>query len=48
MSTITTYPHIVKEPGLPARSESHPRVAIIVMDYLGRGLGPRTLCRRPF
>jgi hypothetical protein len=47
MSTISTYPHIVKEPGLPARLESHPRtrVAMIVMDYLGRGLGPEDIVR---
>lgn len=33
-----SYPHILKEPGLPARMESHPRtrVAMIVMEYLGR------------
>lgn len=45
MSTITAYPHIVKEPGSPARLESHPRtrVAMIVMDYLGRGLGPEDI-----
>jgi Protein of unknown function (DUF433) len=47
MSTITAYPHIVKEPGAPARLESHPRtrVAMIVMDYLGRGLGPEDIVR---
>jgi hypothetical protein len=47
MSTISTYPHIVKEAGLPARLESHPRtrVAMIVMDYLGRGLGPEDIVR---
>ena len=47
MSTIATYPHIVKEPGSPARLESHPRtrVAMIVMDYLGRGLGPEDIVR---
>ena len=35
----TTYPHIVKENGQPARLESHPRVgvAMIVMDYLAYG-----------
>jgi hypothetical protein len=40
VSTITSYPHVVKEPGSPATLESHPRtrVAMIVMDYLGRGL----------
>lgn len=47
MSTITAYPHIVKESGSPARLESHPRtrVAMIVMDYLGRGLGPEEMVR---
>lgn len=47
MSTVTTYPHIVKETGSPARLESQPRtrVAMIVMDYLGRGLGPEDIVR---
>jgi hypothetical protein len=47
MSTTISYPHIVKEAGLPARLESHPRtrVAMIVMDYLGRGLGPEDIVR---
>ena len=47
MSTISIYPHIVKEPDSPARLESHPRtrVAMIVMDYLGRGLGPEDIVR---
>lgn len=47
MSTIAFYPHIVKEPGSPARLESHPRtrVAMIVMDYLGRGLAPEDIVR---
>jgi uncharacterized protein (DUF433 family) len=47
MSTITTYPHIVKEPDSPARLETHPRtrVAMIVMDYVGRGLGPEDIVR---
>ena len=37
--TATTYPHIVKPPGEPARLEGHPRtrVAQIAMDYLGHG-----------
>jgi hypothetical protein len=45
MSTISSYPHIEKPPGMPARLESHPRtrVAMIVMDYLGRGLGPEDI-----
>jgi hypothetical protein len=47
MSAITSYPHILKEPGSPARLDSHPRtrVAMIVMDYLGRGLGPEDIVR---
>jgi hypothetical protein len=47
MSTISTYPHIVKEPGSPARLESHPRtrVAMIVMDYLARGLSSEEIVR---
>jgi hypothetical protein len=47
MSAIATYPHIVKEAGSPARLQSHPRtrVAMIVMDYLGRGLGPEDVVR---
>lgn len=47
MSTIAAYPHLVKEPGSPARLTSHPRtrVAMIVMDYLGRGLAPEDIVR---
>jgi hypothetical protein len=47
MTTATTYPHIVKENGAPARLESHPRtrVAMIVIDYLARGLGPEEIVR---
>jgi uncharacterized protein (DUF433 family) len=47
MSTISSYPHIEKLPGMPARLESHrrTRVAMIVMDYLGRGLGPEDIVR---
>ena len=42
-----SYPHIVKANGDPARLESHPRtrVALIVMDYLARGLGPEEIAR---
>jgi hypothetical protein len=45
MATITAYPHIVKEDGAAARLKSHPRtrVAMIVMDYLARGLGPEDI-----
>ncbi|MFO0792028.1 MAG: DUF433 domain-containing protein [Pirellulales bacterium] len=47
MSTVVSYPHIVKAPALPARLESHPRtrVAMIAMDYLGRGLTPEEVVR---
>jgi uncharacterized protein (DUF433 family) len=47
MATATAYPHIVKESGSPARLERHPRtrVAMIVMDYLARGLGPEDMVR---
>jgi uncharacterized protein (DUF433 family) len=47
MSTVVAYPHIVKENGAPARLERHPRtrVAMIVMDYLARGLGPEEIVR---
>jgi hypothetical protein len=47
MATSIAYPHIVKETGAAARLESHPRtrVAMIVMDYLARGLGPEDMVR---
>jgi len=47
MAIISTYPHIVKENDEPAHLESHPRtrVAMLVMDYLGRGLGPEEIVR---
>ena len=47
MSTVTTYPHVVKDPGSPARLENHPRtrVAMIVMDYAARGLSPEEIVR---
>jgi hypothetical protein len=47
MNAITAYPHIVKETGSPARLDSHPRtrVAMIVMDYVGRGLVPEDIVR---
>ena len=43
-----TYPHIVKEPGKPARLEQHPRtrVAMVVMDYQGRGWSPEEIVRQ--
>lgn len=47
MATVSTYPHIVKPEGEPAHLESHPRtrVAMLVMDYLARGLGPEDMVR---
>ena len=47
MATVTIYPHVVKEDGSTARLERHPRtrVAMIVMDYLARGLGPEDIVR---
>jgi uncharacterized protein (DUF433 family) len=43
-----TYPHIVKEPGKPARLERHARtrVALIVMDYQGRGWSVEEIVRQ--
>jgi uncharacterized protein (DUF433 family) len=47
MSIAVGYPHIVKKQGEPARLESHPRtrVAMIVMDYLARGLSADEIVR---
>jgi uncharacterized protein (DUF433 family) len=47
MSTVSTYPHIVSEPGTSAHMASHPRtrVAMIAMDYLVRGLAPEEMVR---
>ena len=47
MTAAIAYPHIVKEIGSAARLEKHPRtrVALIVMDYLARGLGPEDIVR---
>lgn len=47
MATAGSYPHIVKEISQPAHLKSHPRtrVAMIVMDYLARGLGPEDIVR---
>src|SRR5580765_7089989 len=47
MAILTAYPHIVKENGQSAHLESHPRtrVAMLVMDYLARGLGPDDMVR---
>jgi uncharacterized protein (DUF433 family) len=41
MATITAYPHIIKNDAEAARLAGHPRtrVAMIMMDYVGRGLG---------
>ncbi|HEV3448775.1 MAG TPA: hypothetical protein VG099_29330 [Gemmataceae bacterium] len=47
MATIQSYPHMVKENGEPARLQRQPRtrVAMLVMDYLGRGLGAADMVR---
>ena len=47
MTTLVTYPHIVADPGESPRLKSHPRtrVAMIVMDYRARGLGPEEIAR---
>src|SRR5438552_13726460 len=47
MTTAIKYPHIVKEDGAAARLDAHPRtrVAMIVMDYRARGLGPEDIVR---
>ena len=47
MATVSTYPHVLKDNGEPARLESHPRtrVALLVMDYLARGLTPEDMVR---
>ena len=48
MPVELTYPHIVKQPGKPARLERHPRtrVAMIVMDYQGRGWSAEEIVRQ--
>ena len=45
MATASIYPHILKAPGAPACLESHlrMRVAMIVMDYIVRGLSPEEM-----
>lgn len=46
MATSTTYPHIIKENGVPARLENHPRlrVSMIVAQYLAYGRSPDEIC----
>lgn len=48
MPVELTYPHIVKEPGKPARLERHPRtrVAMIVVDNQGRGWSAEEIVRQ--
>ena len=48
MPVELTYPHIVKDVGKPARLERHPRtrVAMIVMDYQGRGWSAEEIARQ--
>jgi len=45
VATASIYPHIVKAPGTPACLENHPRtrVAMVVMDYITRGLSPEEM-----
>ena len=45
MTTMTRYPHIVKPPGEAAHLQSHPRtrVAMLVVDYIDRGLSPEEI-----
>lgn len=48
MPVELTYPHVVKPPGEPAHLERHPRtrVAMIVMDYQGRGWSAEEIVRQ--
>jgi uncharacterized protein (DUF433 family) len=48
MPASLTYPHIVKEPGEPARLDRHARtrVAMIVADYLWRGWSAEEIARQ--
>ncbi len=48
MPVELTYPHIVKDPGKPARLEKHPRtrVAMIMADYLWRGWSAEEIARQ--
>ena len=48
MPAAVTYPHIVKNPGEPARLERHPRtrVTMIVADYLWRGWSAEEIVRQ--
>ena len=48
MPAALTYPHIVKEPGEPARLDRHTRtrVAMIVADYLWRGWSAEEIARQ--
>ena len=43
-----TYPHLVKEPGKPARLERQPRtrVSMIVRDHVECGLSPEDIVRQ--
>ena len=48
MPTELIYPHIVKEPGKPARLDRHSRtrIAMIVADYLWRGWSAEEIVRQ--
>jgi hypothetical protein len=47
MPVATTYPHIVKPPGEPARLDRLPRIRVaqIVMDHLAHGWSAEEMCR---
>ena len=48
MATDTTYPHIDKSPGEPARLNRLPRIRVaqIVLDYLAYGWSADEMCRQ--
>lgn len=48
MPAATSYPHVIAEPGEPARLERHPRtrVAMIAADYLWRGWSAEEIARQ--
>jgi len=48
MTANSSYPHIVKEDGQPARLESHPRIRVaqIVMDYIAYGWSVDEMCNQ--
>jgi hypothetical protein len=48
VSTVISYPHIVKAPDFPARLERLPRIRVaqIVADYLFQGWSPDEICNQ--